>query len=205
MSQEVFQIIQGMDLRNIETQLATQCAPLVTGLKISNLLIVQNGNATRVKEILKSTGIVCFVIHMSDEKTIFLLYKEREMKAYLSRKRVRTLLTQLGYKNYELKNLLMLFRKRYKKYINGEIGFPHEMGLLLGYPVEDVQGFIKNSGKNFLYSGYWKVYNNLPLKMQLFQSFEQARERVIQLISCGIGIREIINIYNEDKLQKAVV
>lgn len=205
MSQEVFQIIQGMDLKNIETQLALQCAPLVTGLKVSNLLIIQNDNTVIVKEILKGTGIVCSILHISDGKTIFLLYKESDMKAYLSQKRVRTLLAQLGYGNYELKNLLMLFRKRYKKYMNGEIGFPHEMGLFLGYPVEDVHGFIKHTGKNFLYSGYWKVYKNLPLKMQLFQSFEQARERVIQLISCGISIREIIYIYSEDKLQKAVV
>ncbi len=205
MSQEVFQIIQGMDLKNIETQFALQCAPLITGLKISNLLIVQNDNAARVKEILKGTGIVCFVLHVSDGKTIFLLYKEREMKAYLSRKRVRILLSQLGYRNYDLKSLLILFRKRYKMYANGEIDFPHEMGLFLGYPVEDVHGFIENTGKNFLHSGYWKVYKNLPLKMQLFQSFEQARERVIQLTSCGMSIREIINIYSEAKLQRAVV
>jgi hypothetical protein len=205
MSQEVFQIIQGMDLKNIETQFALQCAPLITGLKISNLLIVQNDNAARVKEILKGTGIVCFVLHVSDGKTIFLLYKEREMKAYLSRKRVRILLAQFGYRNYDLKSLLILFRKRYKMYGNGEIDFPHEMGLFLGYPVEDVHGFIENTGKNFLHSGYWKVYKNLPLKMQLFQSFEQARERVIQLTSCGMSIREIINIYSEAKLQRAVV
>lgn len=205
MSQEVFQIIQGMDLKNIETQFALQCAPLITGLKISNLLIVQNDNVARVKEILKGTGIVCFVLHVSDGKTIFLLYKEREMKAYLSRKRVRILLSQLGYRNYDLKSLLILFRKRYKMYANGEIDFPHEMGLFLGYPVEDVHGFIENTGKNFLHSGYWKVYKNLPLKMQLFQSFEQARERVIQLTSCGMSIREIINIYSEAKLQRAVV
>ncbi|WP_313131173.1 DUF3793 family protein [Anaerocolumna sp.] len=205
MSQEVFQIIQGMDLKNIETQFALQCAPLITGLKISNLLIVQNDNAARVKEILKGTGIVCFVLHVSDGKTIFLLYKEREMKAYLSQKKVRTLLAQLGYRNYDLKSLLILFRKRYKMYANGEIDFPHEMGLFLGYPVEDVHGFIENTGKNFLHSGYWKVYKNLPLKMQLFQSFERARERVIQLTSCGMSIREIINIYSEAKLQRAVV
>lgn len=36
MSREIFEIVQGMDLKNIETQLALQCAPLITGLKISN-------------------------------------------------------------------------------------------------------------------------------------------------------------------------
>ena len=32
--------------------------------------------------------------------------------------------------------------------------FPHEIGLLLGYPVEDVLGFIRYQGKNYLYTGY---------------------------------------------------
>ena len=40
MTQEVFRIVRGMDLKSIETQLALQCAPLITGIKISNLLIV---------------------------------------------------------------------------------------------------------------------------------------------------------------------
>lgn len=40
MSQEIYEIVKGMDLENIETQLALQCAPLITGLKVSNLLII---------------------------------------------------------------------------------------------------------------------------------------------------------------------
>ena len=47
---------------------------------------------------------------------------------------------------------------RYRAYMNGSKIFPHEMGLLLGYPVEDVTGFMVHGGKNSLYSGYWKVY-----------------------------------------------
>ena len=40
MSQEVFELVQGMDLKSIETQIALQCAPLISGLKVSNLLII---------------------------------------------------------------------------------------------------------------------------------------------------------------------
>ena len=36
--------------------------------------------------------------------------------------------------------------------------FPHEIGLFLGYPAEDVAGFISHKGHDFCYSGYWKVY-----------------------------------------------
>ena len=40
MRQEVFEIVQKMDKDNIRTQMALQCAPLITGLKVANLLII---------------------------------------------------------------------------------------------------------------------------------------------------------------------
>ena len=40
--------------------------------------------------------------------------------------------------------------------MDGKRGFPHEIGLVLGYPPVDVEGFIKKEGRDFLYSGYWK-------------------------------------------------
>ena len=44
-----------------------------------------------------------------------------------------------------------------KQYASGEQGFPHEIGVFLGYPVEDVEGYMQNDGKNFLLVGYWKM------------------------------------------------
>ena len=66
--------------------------------------------------------------------------------------------------------------------------FPHEIGVLLGYPAEDVKGFVVNEGKNYLYSGYWKVYGDLSEAKQLFYKFDRAKE----LVSQGIGIRNVI-------------
>jgi hypothetical protein len=71
--------------------------------------------------------------------------------------------------------------------------FPHEMGLLLGYPVEDVIGFVDNKGKDSLYTGYWKVYGNKDKKLRLFDSFESAKERLIKLLSCGVSMIDIIH------------
>lgn len=99
----------------------------------------------------------------------------------------------------------MLFSKRYQNYMKDNQKFPHEMGLLLGYPIEDVKGFINNDGKNYLHIGYWKVYENLSEKLQLFRKFELAKETIIQLVSNGVMMRDIIAIYQEEKLQKAVV
>jgi hypothetical protein len=72
--------------------------------------------------------------------------------------------------------------------------FPHEMGLLLGYPTEDVEGFITHRGDNCLCVGYWKVYANKERKLKIFERFEMATERLIQLLSYGISMGEIIDM-----------
>jgi hypothetical protein len=41
-----------------------------------------------------------------------------------------------------------------------EEDYPHEIGLFLGYPLEDVVGFIENRGRNFTCCGYWKAYGD---------------------------------------------
>ena len=40
MSQEVFCIFKELNFHNIRTQLALQCAPVITGVKIANLLCI---------------------------------------------------------------------------------------------------------------------------------------------------------------------
>lgn len=206
MSQEVFELVQGMDLKSVETQIALQCAPLISGLKMSNLLIVSAEDETLVRMILRKSGISFYRLLKSGEKVTFLLFRREWLEAYLQQKEVRAVFVAEGYQDYILGNVFRTFQERYKHYMNGGDCFPHEMGLLLGYPVEDVQGFMENEGKNFLYSGYWKVYADVQEKIKLFQKFETAKETVIQLLSYGVGIRDIIDIYNEEHelRQKAV-
>ena len=57
MRQEVFEIVQKMDKDNIRTQMALQCAPLITGLKVANLLIIPSKNEEFVGAILDGTDI----------------------------------------------------------------------------------------------------------------------------------------------------
>nr|WP_312578545.1 DUF3793 family protein [Sedimentibacter sp.] len=205
MSQKVFKIVREMNLKDINTQLALQCAPLITGLKASNLLIVQNENVNKVKQILKNTDIFYYVLLAAEKKTTMLLYKPHQLDLFISDKRIRNMLITKGYQEFTLASLLQLFQVRYEDYRTGGKYFPHEMGLFLGYPIEDVEGFIKNKGKNFLYTGYWKVYENLSEKLKLFQKFELAKETLIQLVSYGMSIAEVINIFNNNGLQQVAV
>lgn len=196
MSQEVFEMVLGMDKKSIETQLALQCAPLITGLKIANLLIVSAQNEKMVFEMLRRSGICCYCMIRTSEKSTFLLFRKEQLEEVLSDRENREFLKQEGYQGLEIGKTLRRFQLRYQAYMAGEKQFPHEMGLLLGYPLEDVVGFMEHRGKNFLYSGYWKVYAKKSEKMFLFQKFEHAKETLIQLVAEGICMEDIIRQYS---------
>lgn len=197
MCQEVFEKVKEMDMAHIEIQLALQCAPLFMGLKTSNLLIVDKEKEKQTVQIIKNTNISYCILLSTGERTTFLLYKAHELEQYLWKDGVKGLLKQLGYHEFQLDQLLSVFAGRYEDYMAGGKEFPHEMGLFLGYPLEDVKGFIENNGKNFLYIGYWKVYENITEKISMFQKYEGAKQTILQLIEKGISIPEVIHSYGD--------
>ena len=205
MCQEVFEIVKGMDRKSIETQLALQCAPLITGIKISNLLIIPAENEKVLRAVLMHTGICFYRLLKSEDWITFLLFRRNLLEEYINRTDIRNFFQREGYKEFGLGYILRTFQIRYHSYMTREQIFPHEMGLLLGYPIEDVRGFIDHAGEQYLYSGYWKVYQDVETKKRIFEQYETAKETLIQLLASGIHMEEIIrHYYGNNRLKKAV-
>ena len=205
MCQEVFQIAMSMDLKSVEMQLALQCAPLITGARISNMLMIDSADESAMRVILRASGISHFRLAARNEKIAFLLFRRSRLEVYLNNSEALDILKKAGYEDFSFGRILLRFKKHYEAYLNDEHKqFPHEMGLLLGYPIEDVRGFIEHNGCGCLYSGYWKVYRNVPLKKKMFEDFEKAKESVIQLLAEDIDMRLILEIYKEEPQQIAV-
>ena len=192
MSEDVFQMITHSNINALKMQLALQCSPLLAGLKISNLLIVGVHNEARVKHLFSKSAIEARVIYTGSEKVTFLLYHREDLVRYLSQTKVREMLKWLGYEQPSPQRVLEQCCRKYRAYRERRAEFPHELGLLLGYPVEDVYGFIMNKGKNDLYTGYWKIYDNLSDTLKLFEQFNQAKELMIRQVFAGVSISEII-------------
>lgn len=192
MCQEVLEIVQEMDRKQLEVKMALQCAPVLTGIKISNLLNVESEYESSVCRILRNTALVPYRLLCCENRTVFLLFRRNELTSYLREPKVQAVFQSNGYKNLSLTGILKRFRQRYAAYILQGGNFPHEMGLLLGYPVEDVQGFIEYKGKNYLYAGYWKVYTDLEEKKALFEAYESAKEALLLLVSGGYTIHMIM-------------
>lgn len=180
---------------NLPYNIALQCAPLICGVKISNILIVDNGELDKIKQIFKNTLICIKKIYTNKKRSLLLLYNYKAVESYLHERCVLQFMNLQGYRTLEIEDVLSELSIRFKNYKESKADFPHELGLILGYPVWDVIGFIKNKGQNSLYTGYWKVYKNLSQANETFLKYEKAKELVLNNIIDGLSIVEIINMY----------
>lgn len=194
MSYETWEKLQSSPSGNIDRELAMQCAPLITGLKASNLLTIPWSEYESMLEVLRGSKILSFFLGETENRGVFFLYRTDKMEKLLQDEDVTAFLQERGYDELTLNSVLTSFRMRYLAYREGKAEFPHEMGILLEYPVEDVEGFIRCSGRNYLCSGYWKVYKDRESKQELFRKFEYARENLIQLLSFQVGMKDILAI-----------
>jgi hypothetical protein len=62
------------------------------------------------------------------------------------------------------------------RHIKNDEGFPHEIGLFLGYPPEDVKGFMKNPNKGVKCVGFWKVYSDRDSAEKTFRKYRKCTE-----------------------------
>ena len=160
---------------NLPYFIAMQCAPLICGVKISNLLIVENIEFENISHIFKNTLIDITRLYMDENKSILLLYNYKEVESYLHEESISQFMKAQGYHMLKIEDILYEISKRFKSFKENKgnkAEFPHELGIVLGYPIWDVIGFIENKGKNSLYTGYWKVYKNLELASETFLKYE---------------------------------
>lgn len=195
MSQDVIEFVCSLDSEKAETQLALQCAPLIMGLKISNMFTINNSQLRRVKNLLQGSRIKLFLLCTRGEKSTVFLYNEELFAKHLKKRKIWEFMKRYGYYRCEPEYVLVCFQRRYKSYREGRNIFPDELGVLLGYPLEDVEGYVKNEGRDALYTGYWKVYEEVQEKKEIFRMFELARETLLQLMGKGMKMSEIIETF----------
>ena len=166
-------------------RVVTQCAPGLKGVKISNLITMKPGGWRKIRAYLKKSRIICIPLYADAEKEVLFLYRYEQLERHLKNREVREFLRSCGYESFEVASVLVRLRRRYQLYAGISKEFPHELGVLLGYPVGDVQGFIDNRGENSLTSRYWKVYQNPKEAEKIFDLYDRVKEQALKEIMCG--------------------
>mgnify|MGYP002588949160 FL=1 len=80
MSREILKLVQKIDSSTVDLQMVLQCAPVLAGLKVSNMLSISRAFYPCILEVLKQTDISCYLLRQTDDKVILLLYKEQELQ-----------------------------------------------------------------------------------------------------------------------------
>ena len=193
MSKEVVSyMLSGMDnMKSLQVQLIPQCAPFLKGIKIACILNITEENSRELYEILEGTGIKFKILTRNHGKCLVLLYRRESFSRYLKRTDVREFLGSYGYEDVEPEKMLERLSKRVCQYSDGEICFPHEIGAFLDYPIDDVKCFIEKDGKDSLFSGYWKVYNNPGRAKMIFWAYDKAKTSAVNEYLIGKNIRDI--------------
>lgn len=188
-------MLKEIDSSGADAKLAFQCAPVITGLKISNLLVVPTKCAFCIAEKFEGTSVDARVMFASEKSTALLLYRRGALESYMNEAEVRDMLMTFGYGDETLEEILDRVGAKYRDHCFWGMEFPHELGLILGYPPQDVAGFIAHSGKNFLYNGYWKVYGDVNGARERFAMYDKARSDAVRLVACRRSPLELLDKY----------
>lgn len=178
----------------LEEYLIECCSPTLASIKTANMFNFPFSSEDELcrqiacwNEIIGPKGVSLTILRKRENTALIYVYRRTRLEAALKEKDVRRFLGERGYGRKDVEGALNKLRFRLEK---GE-EFPHEIGVFLGYPLEDVIGFIRNEGKNCKCSGFWKVYGNECEAAKTFEIFERCSSAYARLWSRGKSVWQL--------------
>ncbi len=111
-----------------------------------------------------------------------LVYSKPQLERRMADPQVQHVLRHFAYPVGQPLDVLL---RNLKRRIAMSKDFPHEIGLFLGYPIEDVVGFIRYAGKGCKLSGLWKVYGDAEAASRLFDRLSRVCHAVTRRVDKG--------------------
>ncbi len=152
------------------------CSPTLAGIKTGNLFSISlkhegniNKDLSRINITLRKKGICAILAKKTKDYALIYLYRPLYLEKDLSDPEAVRILEGKGYKcGNSNKCIIKLIHRLYE-----DEDFPHEIGLFLGYPPEDVRGFMNDPAKGVKCTGFWKVYGNEKKAQKLFGEYRK--------------------------------
>lgn len=178
-------------------KLAFHTAPTLLGIKCASLVSLSSSDFNiefhleHFNRMTEKKGLKSRILCVCGSHTLVLVYREKLLSRYLSDLCVQNILMNYGYSEYfSVAEYLDHLSSR----IENSEGFPHEIGFFLGYPVEDVEGFIRNKGQNYKLSGAWKVYSDVEHARKVFNNYDKCRNFLCNKLNMGVDFYHALRI-----------
>ena len=181
-----------------EELLVRHCAPTLMGLKTGNMFSCrfetkedERCSLTELNRRLGEKGIRVIPLRHHNGSTLIYLYRPSKLKADLNNKQAMEILSEIGYEQESVNICLAGLMKKLRE----NEDFPHEIGLFLGYPPEDVCGFIKHKGSGCKCVGCWKVYGDVKKAQATFDKYKHCTELCCSLNAKGCSVEQLAACY----------
>ena len=173
-----------------EELIVRHCAPTLANLKTGSLFVCPItdrpsffSSLRSLNELLVPKGLRALPLRIREYSALVYLYRPSRLKKDLEDQAAIKILQDHGYSCYG-KCLPKLIER-----IRASEEFPHEIGLFLGYPPEDVQGFLDH--RPCKCSGCWKVYGDENKAKKTFDLYKKCERVYCQQLARGIDIKRL--------------
>lgn len=158
-----------------EGLLVRQCAPTLAGIKTGNIFSTDYEDKPalyrqirQLNQRLGTKGLCLLPLRCRNGRALLYLYRPAKLRHDLKNAQAHDMLTRAGYRAENPGQCVARLTRRLRE----RAEFPHEIGLFLSYPPEDVRGFMENNARDFKFSGLWKVYGDEAYARAAFASYK---------------------------------
>ena len=188
-----------------EELVVRQCAPTLAGIKTGSLFSCPcdspeelRQEVRRINRLLAGKGLCLLPLRFDGGRALLYLYRPSRLRQDLEDAEAVRLLEESGYPCHSAGQCVACLIRRLRE--NDE--FPHEIGLFLSYPPEDVIGFIEHHAADFKYAGLWKVYGDEQRARDLFAKYQRCTEIYCQRLHAGSSIAQLaVNVQQRNTAQ----
>ena len=178
--------------KRFEKSLITHCAATLAGHKAGSLFSYRLSQGefpdeyiAHINETLGHKNLEARLLKYCNKCCLVYVYRPSMLKRRIEGEGEKALLAKYGYGSCEsIEDHLSLLAKR----IYCGNNFPHEIGLFLDYPLNDVIGFINNRGSNYCCAGCWKAYSDPEYARRTFALYEKCRQVYLRCYKNGMDV-----------------
>ena len=174
-------------------------APTLCGIKPGNLFFIKGSDFSESqlyiwKKKFENCGFSVTSAKSSKDTVFILVYDPLWLRKLLGDVFVSSYFLGKGYKtpldSGSVVTELVSRIKTQKK-------FPHEVGIILGYPIRDVIEFENKKGKDCKYCGYWKSYSDVENAKKCLCKYKKCSCMCKEWFDQGYSVTQIICEYNK--------
>ena len=178
----------------LEDLVVRHCSPTLEAIKTGNLFSCSCPCSKELTKALSGLnrklvprGIRILPLRVSQDRALIYVYRPHALESDLADRCTRELLLQYGYTPENLNACVLHLIHR----LRSAEDFPHEIGLFLSYPPEDVLGFIHNRACNHKCLGCWKVYGDEQKAKNTFEKYNLCSKIYFQQWKQGKSIEQL--------------